>query len=107
LKHTCVNVNLGQNHDVTVFSPSPDSVACIHESIFCHNLENNRIMNVTKSSLRSTSKQTHDWYSKVVAARTRLDVDPFRDLEKSTSFVRRQYITINGTTMYGSIPVWT
>jgi hypothetical protein len=23
----CVNVNLGQNHDVTVFSPSPDSVA--------------------------------------------------------------------------------
>ncbi len=49
------------NRRSSLHPPSTDSLACIHESIFCHNLENNRVMNATKSSLRSRSKKTEVW----------------------------------------------
>jgi hypothetical protein len=72
--HSINHTNIGA-HDFTVYeiptefsqTTPPDSLACIHESIFCHNSENNRVMNATKSCLRSRSKETQVWSSKAVA----------------------------------------
>jgi hypothetical protein len=52
---------------LALVSPPTDSLACLHESIFCHNLENNCVLNATKSDFRSRSKETQVWSSKAVA----------------------------------------